>query len=153
MNQERIREIATSIIEAENLFIVDIKVSKSNVITIHIDAMEGINIDMCSKVSREIEASLDRETEDFELTVSSAGIGYPFLVPQQFLKNINNEVEIINLDNTKKVGILKEYSKDEVLISYETKIKIEGQKKKQIQNIEEKISLDDIKEIKDIIKF
>ena len=153
MNQERISEIATSVVESENLFIVDIKVSKNNVITIHIDAMEGINIDMCSKISREIEANLDRETEDFELTVASAGIGYPFRVPQQFLKNINNEVEITKKDNTTKVGVLKEYSKNEILISYEIKIKIEGQKKKQIQNIEEKISLDDIKEIKDIIKF
>jgi len=153
MNQERISEIATSVVESENLFIVDIKVSKNNVITIHIDAMEGINIDMCSKISREIEANLDRETEDFELTVASAGIGYPFRVPQQFLKNINNEVEITKKDNTTKVGVLKEYSKNEILISYEIKIKIEGQKKKQIQNIEEKIFLDDIKEIKDIIKF
>jgi len=153
MNQEKISKIATPIVEAENLFIVEIKVSKSNVITIYVDAIKGVNIDMCSKISREIEAHLDRETEDFELTVSSAGIGYPFKVPQQFIKNINNEVEITMKDNTTKTGILKEYFENEILISYETKIKVEGQKKKQIQNIEERILLEDIKEIKDIIKF
>ena len=45
-------------------------------------------------MSRLVEGSLDRETEDFELHVSSAGIDQPLRIPRQFRKNINRDLEI-----------------------------------------------------------
>ena len=35
---------------------------------------EGVSIDDCVNLSRHIESKLDRDKEDFSLTVSSAGI-------------------------------------------------------------------------------
>lgn len=83
---EEIKTITEGIIGDSELFVVEIKVLKNNIIEIFIDSPKGINIDTCSRISRQIEACLDREDEDFELTVSSAGIGYPFKVAGQYQK-------------------------------------------------------------------
>ena len=73
---------------SENKYIVDLVVSPGNLISIEIDSLEGIQISDCVEVSKLIDANLDREVEDYELQVSSAGIGQPFKVKQQYHKNI-----------------------------------------------------------------
>ena len=77
-------------------------------------------------VSREIESSLNRDEEDFELTVSSAGIGYPFKVEQQYQKNLGKSVEIKLNDHTKLNGILLRFTPEEIVIEQEEKKIIEG---------------------------
>jgi ribosome maturation factor RimP len=78
----------------EEYFIVQVSVKKGNVIDVVIDGNNGVAIQKCVDVSRQIEQNLDRETEDFELTVSSAGLSNPFIVYRQYLKNIGKEVEV-----------------------------------------------------------
>ena len=62
----------------EDQFIVEVEVSPANQISVQIDSENGISIDDCVAISRQIEGNLDREEEDFELQVSSAGLGQPF---------------------------------------------------------------------------
>ena len=64
MKKEVIKQIAEPILNANKLFLVDLKISKSNVIHILIDAMEGVNIQTCINISREIESHLNRDEED-----------------------------------------------------------------------------------------
>ena len=45
---------------------------------------EGVWIEDCVELSRYIESRLNREDEDYELEVGSAGIGQPFKVLQQY---------------------------------------------------------------------
>ena len=52
-------------------------------------------------VSRNIEHNLDREKEDFELSVSSPGLDQPFVVPQQYLKNIGRKISAITKEKYK----------------------------------------------------
>ena len=78
MKTEEIKHLIEPILTEHHLFLVELKISKDNVIEVFVDALEGVNIQTCIAVSREIESSLNRDEEDFELTVSSAGIGYPF---------------------------------------------------------------------------
>lgn len=153
MKIEDIQAIAQPILESKQLFLVDLKISKDNVIELFVDSLTGVNIQTCIEISREIEAQLDREKEDFELTVSSAGIGYPFKVDGQFQKNLNKNVEIKLKDNTKLGGILKAFDASSVTIEYEEKKLIEGKKKKEIVKSERTLLREEIKEIKDVIVF
>ena len=107
MKTEEIKHLIEPVLTEHHLFLVELKISKDNVIEVFVDALEGVNIQTCIAVSREIESSLNRDEEDFELTVSSAGIGYPFKVEQQYQKNLGKSVEIKLNDHTKLNGILR----------------------------------------------
>lgn len=153
MKKEEIELITTPILESKNLFLVDLKISKDNVIEICVDALTGVNIQTCIDVSRKIEEHLNREEEDFELTVSSAGIGYPFKVNGQFQKNLNKMVEVKLKDNSQLSGILKSFNDTHICLEQEVKQNIEGSKKKELVKIEKTIARIEIKEIKDTVKF
>ena len=153
MKKEVIKQIAEPILNANKLFLVDLKISKSNVIHILIDAMEGVNIQTCINISREIESHLNRDEEDFELTVCSAGIGYPFKVEQQYQKNLNKIVEIKFQDNRTLQGVLKAFSSENVTLVIEEKKNGAGQKKKELIKTEQQFLRSEIKEIKDVVTF
>lgn len=153
MKIEDFKQVTEGVLEARGLFLVDLSISKDNVVEIFIDAQEGVSIQTCIEVSREIEQHFDRETEDFELTVSSAGIGYPFKVEGQFLKNIGSTVEVRLNDNTKLTGILKAVASETICVECEEKKTVEGKKKKELVIAERLIDRKDIKQIKDVVTF
>lgn len=153
MKTETIKQIVTPLLSEHDLFLVDLKISKNNIIEIFIDSMQGVNLQTCIAISKKIESHLNRDEEDFELTVSSAGIGYPFKVEQQYQKNLNKTVEIQLQNNHKLQGILKAYSPENLILEYEMKKNIEGKKKKEIIKIEQTFLHSEIKAIKDVIIF
>lgn len=153
MKTEEIKHIIEPILAGHSLFLVELKISKDNVIEVFVDALEGVDIQTCIAVSREIESSLNRDEEDFELTVSSAGIGYPFKVEQQYQKNVGKSVEIKLKDNTSLSGILLRFTPEEIFVEQEEKKIVEGSKRKQLVKTERTIARDNIKEIKDVVKF
>ena len=55
-------------------YLVDVVIKPGNLIIIEIDNDEGVCIDDCAELSRYVEGHLDRDVEDFELEVGSAGI-------------------------------------------------------------------------------
>jgi len=72
----------------EDQFLVDVTVSSSNVIHVMVDSDTGISINQIVEISRFIEGNLDREVEDFELSVFSAGLSEPFTLVRQYKKNV-----------------------------------------------------------------
>jgi len=146
--QERIDELDNGI------FIVDLRISSSNQIIIELDRMGGgISINDCMSVSRNVEHNLDREVEDFELQVSSAGMDRPLRVPQQFEKNMGRQIKAI-LNHGSIEGKLISYVEGEsITIETETKEKIEGKKKKEIVVRQHEVPFSDIKEVKRVITF
>lgn len=150
---EEIKSIIGSIIEEKGLFLVDLSVSKDNVIEIFIDSPTGVDVGTCIITSKELEQHFNRDEEDFELTVSSAGIGYPFKVPGQYLKNIGKQVEVRLADGSKLAAKLTSFNGTAIGIEYEEKVSIEGKKKKETIKKEQTIVLSDIKQIKDIVVF
>ena len=112
ITKEKIEDVISRIIKEKNAFIVDIKISTSNKINIEIDSIDGFNIDNCVEVSRLIESSLDRDVEDFELEVASAGLSESFKVIQQYQKNLGEEVETITKEGVKIKGALSNVSDD-----------------------------------------
>ena len=103
--QERIDELD------RGLFIVAISISPKFVINLELDKVEGyVAIDDCVSVSRNVEHNLDREEQDFELHVSSAGLDKPLRVLPQYVKNIGRIVEVILKDGKEKEGVLYLYA-------------------------------------------
>lgn len=152
-SKREIQEVIESTLEGSELFLVDLIVSKEDSIEVYIDSLQGVNVETCRQVCKKLEAQLDRETEDFALTVSSAGIGYPFKVPKQYEKNLNKEVEV-KLQTGKKIqGILKSYSDAGITLESKEKVAVEGKKKKNIVKIDKDIPFTEIKEVKDIVIF
>eukprot|EP00764_Aduncisulcus_paluster_P013324 gnl/Carplike_NY0171/6729_a9246_197.p1 GENE.gnl/Carplike_NY0171/6729_a9246_197~~gnl/Carplike_NY0171/6729_a9246_197.p1 ORF type:complete len:175 (-),score=14.77 gnl/Carplike_NY0171/6729_a9246_197:41-505(-) len=151
------KKIVLEIIEKEiaetELFIVDVSVSTGNAISVMIDSMKGVPISTCIELSRAIEKNFDREIEDFELQVASAGIGQPFQVIQQYHKNIGREVEVLTTEGLKQKGKLITVGENEITVEVEEKVKVEGKKKKQVVLTPYTYAFDQIKSTKDIITF
>ena len=148
-----IKEIMDTILQGTDLFLVDLSVDADNSIEVEIDAPKGVNVDTCREVSRKLEEQLDRETEDFALTVCSAGIGYPFKVPQQYEKNIGNTVEVKLANGQKLEGTLKAHTENGITVEVEEKVAAEGKRKKTTVKTEKDIQFSEIKEVKDIVTF
>ena len=100
-DKEHIKGLIEEFIKGTGLFLVAVKVSSANRITVLADKNEGITIEECVAIHRHIENNLDREKEDFELQVSSPGLDLPFGVIEQYIKNQGRKVEVIENDGSK----------------------------------------------------
>ena len=155
----KIKELVEAQINGTNVFAVEVKVSTSNKINVLIDSFDGISISDCVNVSKGVEDSLDREDEDFEIEVSSAGLDAAFQVPEQYQKNLNKEVKVYTYDGKKHEGILSFADETKIEITYEEKVRIEGRKKKELVTqveayfFESDDSSNKIKDTKIIISF
>tara|TARA_B100000902_G_C27246047_1_gene882653 strand:- start:440 stop:895 length:456 start_codon:yes stop_codon:yes gene_type:complete len=147
--QDEIIRVAELKIKEINGFLVDVKVNTANVITVFFDRMEGVQVENCLEVSKHIEEYFDREVEDYELTVCSAGLDNPFMVDEQYQKYIGKEVGVLLSNGKRKSGTLLSYE-DELIL--EVRKKKKGSRKEYI--VEEiSISKEEIKETKLKINF
>jgi ribosome maturation factor RimP len=73
INAEEIRKTIEQKLDSTDKFVVEVKVKPGNNITVLLDSDTSINIDDCIAVNRHIESVFDREAEDYNLVVSSAG--------------------------------------------------------------------------------
>jgi ribosome maturation factor RimP len=136
------------------LFVVELTISSNNVIQVELDKHQGnVSINDCMSVSRNVEHNLDREAEDFELQVSSAGLDKPFRVLAQYVKNIGRNVKVV-LQNGKKIeGELKAANDQEIVVENSRMEKIEGKKKKELIVEQHVLTMEQIKETKIVISF
>jgi ribosome maturation factor RimP len=136
------------------LFIVHLNVSESGIINVEIDKYEG-NVSMkdCMSVSRNVEHNLDREDEDFELHVSSAGLDRGLRVLPQYTKNIGRQVKVKLHEGGSVEGELTAASHEQITVQTTRKEKIEGKKKKETIIEDFTFTMDKIKETKIVISF
>lgn len=117
IDKEQITAICNEALETTDRFVVEVKVKQGNVITVFIDSDTSVSIDDCAELSRHIESRLDRDVEDFELSVSSAGLDKPLLLPRQFKKYIGKEVSVkLAAANKKIVGTLTDFDDKGIVI-------------------------------------
>lgn len=108
IEKKHIEDIAKEALKETKIFLVDVIVSRSNMIQVFIDHNDGISLDDCAGIHRSIEDQLDREQEDFELQVSSPGLGQPIRVFPQYIKALGQKLEITLLDGDLIKGNLLE---------------------------------------------
>jgi ribosome maturation factor RimP len=139
-----------------NLFLVELKISANNVIQVEVDRLDGnVAIKDCVSISRNIEHNLDREKQDFELHVSSAGLDKPFRVREQYIKNKGQQVKVTFKEGgkAKLEGTLLDVNDDGIVLQETRKERLEGKKKKELVTEEHELKFEDIKETKIVISF
>ena len=155
IKKETIKALINEKLEENNdFYLVDLKVNTANKIYVEIDhKMNPISINDCIAFSRLVEHNLDREEEDFELEVTSPGLSSPFKVHQQYIKNIGKEVKVMLPNSKTYQGVLTEVTDKNFSISFETKERVEGKKKKIRKEHNPTFGFDEIKETKIVVKF
>ena len=148
-----VTQLVEAYLQASNPYLVDVMIKPGNYIVVEIDSDDSVSIDDCVALSQYIEAHLDRDVEDYELEVGSAGITSPFKVLRQYQKNIGNEVEMLLKSGSKKVGVLIAVDLSGATISVEKKVKPEGAKRPVMVTEEEKYPFEEIKYTKYLIRF
>ncbi len=153
IDKNEVKTIVDEWLDGKEYFLVDISVDEQNKIVVEIDHKDGVWIEDCCELSRFIESRLDREIEDYELEVGSAGIGQPFKVLQQYKNHIGNEVELLTSDGKKLSGMLVKAAEDAFVVSIRRKQKVEGKKRPQMVDEETAFGYDDVKWVKAVIDF
>jgi ribosome maturation factor RimP len=146
-------QIVENYLTDTDYYLVDVKITPDNRISIEIDSFNGVSLEFCAELNRHIESQFDREVEDFELEVSSAGLTEPFKVVKQYEKNIGNEVETLTKTGKKFTGILTEVGENEFVLQIERTEKPEGAKRKITVQENLTFNYEDIKNTKYIIRF
>ncbi|GAB4287050.1 MAG: hypothetical protein Kow0068_12770 [Marinilabiliales bacterium] len=146
--KEDILKYLDNLLTDSDLFLVDV-VAKNNSITVEIDSFISVKIDDCVKINRDIRSFFGEKLDDFDLTVTSSGLNKPFKIINQYIKNINKEVEVTQKDGKKTTGILKEVNKDDILLEYNDK----GKKKNDESLKTILIDFKNIKSTKAVIKI
>ena len=148
-----VKNLVDQWLEGKDYFLVDIEISRDNKIVVEIDHADGVWIEDCVELSRFIEDHLDREAEDFELEVGSAGFGQPFKVAQQYVNFVGKEVEVLDADGKKYKGVLKGVDGRDFTVTVQEKVKEEGKKRPQLQDKDYQFSMDTVKYCKYLISF
>ncbi|MDR3140574.1 MAG: ribosome assembly cofactor RimP [Tannerellaceae bacterium] len=153
IEREKIVRLVEDKLTASDNYLVDVIVKPGNLIVVEIDSDRAVGIDDCVELSRYLESHLNREEEDFELEVGSAGITSPFKTLRQYIKNAGNEVEVLLKSGVKLTGILKSADEKGITLSVEKKVKPEGAKRKVTIEEEQWYTCDEIKYTKYLIRF
>jgi ribosome maturation factor RimP len=153
IEKDKVIQLVENKLASSDNYLVDVEVKPGNLIVVEIDNDEGISIDDCVALSRYLETQLDRDVEDYELEVGSAGLTSPFKVLRQYTKNTGNEVEVQLKSGVKMTGILKSADEQGLVLTIEKKVKPEGAKRKITVQEDLSYTFDEIKYTKQVIKI
>jgi ribosome maturation factor RimP len=154
MFKDRVKELVNrGLEERQDLFLLDLKVSENNAITVVIDGDNGVLVEDCMFISRAIERNLDREELDFSIEVSSAGATSPLIDKRQFKKNIGRLLAVKTNDNQNFEAKLANIDNEAIFLEWESKEpKPVGKGKMKVKK-QTKIDFETILEAQVVIKF
>jgi ribosome maturation factor RimP len=149
--KQKIEQLLEPLLENDKFFIVDIKVSLSKVhskVTILLDSDEGIKIDECTAISRQLGTDIDEMMpEKYTLEVSSPGVDFPLKSERMYRKNIGRSLKVIQNDGSEIKGILEAVEAEQITIIEEKK------RKKNEEVVPMAIPFGNIKQSEVIISF
>ena len=154
MNVSEIIDAVGGEIVARGCYIVDVKISKDNDVEITMESEEGtVELEDCVAVSRFFEGCFDREKEDYSLTVTSAGLDQPFRILKQYIKAIGSKVEVQLKGGKKMVATLTAANEESITLQYTAKEAVEGKKKKELVEHNDRFTMDQVNSVKPFIEF
>lgn len=153
IDTKKITAIAERMLADTDLFVVDCSCSPGNEVELTIDSDTSVGIDACASLSRAIEAELDREEEDFSLTVMSAGIGSELRSLRQYRRLVGSPVEVLLANGVKILAKLDAVDEQGITLSYEEKQTVEGRKRKQLVTVSRTYPFAEIKYTKEWLDF
>ena len=119
--RQKIQDVIQPILESKNAFLVDVQVrneSGGKLVQAFVDTDEGITIDLCAEISKELNRSLalGRIVEGpYNLEISSPGIDRPIKLLRQYRKNIGRKYKVrfkTGSEAQSIVGILVDITED-----------------------------------------
>ena len=153
IDTKKLTEAAERHLEGTDMFVVECTSTPGNEIELTIDSDTSVGIDACVALSRAVEANLDRDAEDFSLTVASAGIGSELRTLRQYRKLVGRPVEVLLTNGVKILAHLDEATDEGVTLSYEEKQAVEGRKRKQPVKVTRSYPFAQIKYTKEWLDF
>ncbi|MEY8758583.1 ribosome assembly cofactor RimP [Chryseobacterium tongliaoense] len=152
--RKKIEELLNGFLETRtDLFLVDLKISAGDDVTVILDGDNGVTLQDCLDASRAIEFNMDREEHDFSLQVMSAGLSEPLSTPRQFRKNLGREIEVMFEDSSKIEGELSNVDEEKITLTLRyRKPKDIGKGKVDVEE-EKEIPYSEIKKALVVIKF
>ena len=116
ITKDQIAALTNEALADSDRFLVEVKVKPNNVIEVYVDSDTAINIDHCVEISRFIEGKLDRDVEDFELSVMSWGLSGVLKMDRQLQKYVGKDVEVKTKELGKIQGKLISFDEEKVEI-------------------------------------
>lgn len=153
IEKAKVKALVDEWLDGKDYFLTDLTVTADDCITVEIDHADGVWIEDCVQLSRFIEDHLSRDEEDYELEVGSAGLGQPFKVLRQWENHVGKQVEVLTTDGRKLKGTLTAANAEEVILSIPTKVRIEGKKRPELQDVENKIPMAEVKSGRYLLEF
>ena len=141
----KVLDIINDVLEGTEKFLINMKITLDNRIFVDIDGDNGVTIDDCIELSRAIENGLNRDEEDFELNVSSAGADSPLKNPRQYRRHIGRDVSVVPFEGPTVEGRL------DAADDKEFTIKVKGTKQEAPK--EYTFAYVDVKTVKVILRF
>lgn len=128
--EDEVRQMLEKTLSEEpSLFIVGLKL-KGNPgnqrLTIWLDGDQGVTIDQCGWVSRQLSAWLEEKDiieGKYHLEVSSAGVDFPLQLRRQYVKNTGRSLKVTLRDGSSLHGELKAV-KDDLIVLDEHQIRL-----------------------------
>lgn len=154
MDAAALRLKVDELLEGTDLFVVEVKVSIANEIEVVVDRdTASLDLDTLADLNRRIEQTLDRDAEDFQLTVASAGIGQPLKLLRQYRKLIDQSLEVVLTSGVKLLAVLREVHEDTLVLEYPEKVSVEGKKRKETITVRREVPLTEIKTACEYLTF
>lgn len=133
--EQKTKKLLEDILQANNFELYDVEYVKEAgnwFLRAYIDKEDGITLDDCELVSRELSDLLDKEdfiSDSYILEVSSPGLGRQLKKDKHFERSIGEEVEIKlykAIDKQKEwVGILTDFNSDTLIIQIDDQSQME----------------------------
>jgi ribosome maturation factor RimP len=120
--KENIEVLLAPLLENGECYLIEIITKPSKVsqkITILVDSDQGITIQQCTSISRQLAKQLeelDLISEAYTLEVSSPGLDQPLVLPRQYIKNIGRNLKITLKTGELISGTLSEANEQEITI-------------------------------------
>jgi ribosome maturation factor RimP len=145
MDYAKIESAVESAATDNDAFLVELELKPNNIIVAFVDSDNGLTIEQIKMINRQIESDLDRDVEDFNLTVSSPDLNRPLKTWRQYKKNVGRYLKV-NFNERQEEGMLVKVEAKYLVLSVPNK-------KKSAPNTELEIQFADIAEAKVAIRF
>ena len=145
MDYAKIESAVESAATDNDAFLVELELKPNNIIIAYVDSDNGLTIEQIKMINRQIESDLDRDVEDFNLTVSSPDLNRPLKTWRQYKKNVGRYLKV-NFNERQEEGMLMKVEVNYLVLSVPNK-------KKSAPNTELEIQFADIAEAKVAIRF
>jgi ribosome maturation factor RimP len=110
---------------APDQFLVDVLISAKKgprKVLVLLDGDQGINIDTCAEISRQLSKALDERNlidDNYLLEVSTPGVDQPLKLKRQYPKHIGRSLRVKLQDGTEVEGKLGEVKEEEIILNQE----------------------------------